>query len=376
MDAERLEAVFRGNFTLFGELGASVSVWQDGREVVSLAGGWRDRQKTVPWADGTPVLVWSATKGPAVACVLHAMQEHGVSPGALVAEVWPEFAQGGKERITLGEVISHQSGVPVLDRAVSVLDHAAVAGAIAAQEPHWGPGEGHGYGPRLFGFLLDEIVRRIAAQPLGAYWRNVFAEPLGLDFWIGLPAERAAAVAPIFPPKAAPPKDRFYSAFVTPGSFTIRAFGSPEGLQSVASLNTHEARSASLPGFGGIGTARALGKFYAMLAVGGTLDGRTYFKPSVIEWMKSPLVQGEDRVLLTETAFSAGFMLDPVSPAGDKLRSIFGPSRSAFGHPGAGGSHAFADPENRISFAYVMNQMEPGVLPGAKVLRLVEALYR
>lgn len=376
MDVERLEALFRENFTHFGELGASLSVWQDGREIVSLAGGWRDRQKTVPWTVGTPVLVWSATKGPAVACVLHAMQEHGVSPDTSVAEVWPEFAQGGKERITLGEVLSHQSGVPVVDRVVSVLDHAAVAEAIAAQKPHWEPGEGHGYGPRLFGFLLDEIVRRIAGQPLGSYWRNVFAAPLGLEFWIGMPAEHAATVAPIFPPKAAPPKDRFYSAFVTPGSFTIRAFASPEGLQSVASINTHEARRASLPGFGGIGTARALAKFYAMLAVGGTFDGRTYFQPPSIEWMTTPLVQGDDRVLLTDTAFSAGFMLDPISPSGEKLRSIFGPSRSAFGHPGAGGSHAFADPENRIAVAYVMNQMEPGVLPGAKVLRLVEAIYQ
>ena len=86
------------------------------------------------------------------------------------------------------------------------------------------------------------------------------------------------------------------------------------------------------------------------------------------------LVQGVDRVLLTDTAFSAGFMRDPVSLDGKKLRAIFGPSPSAFGHPGAGGSHAFADPERRIGFAYVMNQMEPGVLPGPKALRLVEAV--
>jgi CubicO group peptidase (beta-lactamase class C family) len=376
MDIERFEALFRENFTRFGELGASVSVWRDGREVIGLSGGWRDRGQTAPWTDETRVLVWSATKGPAVACVLHAMQERAIPLAAPVAEVWPEFARGGKGRITLGEVLSHQSGVPVLERGVSVLDHAAVAEAIAAQEPHWEPGRAHGYGPRLFGFLLDEIVRRITAQPLGAYWRNVFADPLGLDFWIGMPAEDSETVAPVFPPKAAPPRDRFYKAFVTPGSFTIRAFASPEGFQSVASINSREARTASLPGFGGIGTARALGKFYAMLAAGGVLGGRTYFQPSTLRWMSAPLVQGDDRVLLTDTAFSAGFMLDPVSPAGEKQRFIFGPSRAAFGHPGAGGSHAFADPEKRISFAYVMNQMEPGVLPGAKAQRLVDAIYQ
>src|SRR5205823_5581349 len=131
MDTDRIEALFRENFTRFGELGASVSIWQDGREIVSLADGWCDRHQTIPWTADTRVLVWSATKGPAVACVLHAMQERGVSLAMPVAELWPEFAQRRKERVTLGEALSHQSGVPVLDRAVSVFDHAAVAEAIA-----------------------------------------------------------------------------------------------------------------------------------------------------------------------------------------------------------------------------------------------------
>jgi CubicO group peptidase (beta-lactamase class C family) len=139
-------------------------------------------------------------------------------------------------------------------------------------------------------------------------------------------------------------------------------------------MNSSEARSASLPGFGGIGTARALGKFYAMLGCGGVLDGRTFFEPETLRWMEKTLAQGDDRVLLTDTAFSAGFMRDPVDPAGTKLRQHFGPGSRAFGHPGAGGSQAFADPERRLSFVYVMNQMEPGVLPDGKARRLVEAL--
>jgi CubicO group peptidase (beta-lactamase class C family) len=226
----------------------------------------------------------------------------------------------------------------------------------------------------VHGFLLDEIVRRITGTPLGEYWQRTFAVPLGLDFWIGLPAELHDRVAPVFPAKQAPPKDRFYTAFATPGSFTIRAFGSPAGLHSVASLNTPEARSGSFAGFGGIGTAHALGKFYAMLAVGGSWKGRQFFQPRTLEWMTTTLAQGDDRVLLMDTAFSAGFMRDPFDSSGAKLRSIFGRGKQAFGHPGAGGSHAFADPERGLSFAYVMNQMEPGVLPGPKSLRLVAAL--
>ncbi len=375
MNTENLRSLFVENFTRLGEVGASLSVWQGGREVLSLAGGWQDRHESRPWAHDTPVLVWSATKGPAAACVLHAMQSRGLGLHTAVADVWPEFAQAGKAHITLGQALSHQAGVPVLDALVPVLDHPAVAAAIAAQAPHWEPGLAQGYAPRLHGFLLDELVRRIAGRTLAEYWRATFAEPLALEFWIGVPESLAEQVAPIFPAKTAPPKgDPFYEAFASPGSFTVRAFGSPSGLHSVAAMNTPAARIASLPGFGGIGTARGLGKFYAMLAMGGALDGVRFFTPETMRWMTTTLAQGHDRVLLMETAFSAGFMRDPISPNGEKVRATFGPSPTAFGHPGAGGSHAFADPERGLAFAYVMNQMEPGVLPGPKSLRLVEAL--
>jgi CubicO group peptidase (beta-lactamase class C family) len=140
-------------------------------------------------------------------------------------------------------------------------------------------------------------------------------------------------------------------------------------------MNTPEARTASFGAFGGIGSARGLAKFYAMLATGGVFAGRRYFEVGTLAWMTATLTQGPDRVLLLETAFSAGFMRDPVDGGGRKLRTHFGSSPTAFGHPGAGGSHAFADPDNGISFAYVMNQMDPGVLPGPKALRLVQALY-
>jgi CubicO group peptidase (beta-lactamase class C family) len=374
MDGDRLRQLFEENFSLHGEVGASVSVWQDGREIISLSGGWRDRQQTQPWTDDTLVLVWSATKGPATACVLHGMQSQGLNLSTPIAEVWPEFAQAGKDRVTFAQALSHQAGIPVLDRKASVLDHDAVANAIAAQAPHWESGTAHGYSPRAHGFLLDELVRRISGKRLGDYWHTEFATPLALDFWIGLPTTLHDRVAPVFPPKTAPPGDAFYTAFSTPGSFTARAFASPAGLASVASLNTPETRARSLPGFGGIGTARSLAKFYAMLSCGGEFEGRTYFQREPLSWMTTTLVQGSDRVLLMDTAFSAGFMRDPLDAAGRKTRSIFGPSLTAFGHPGAGGSLAFAEPERRLSFAYVMNQMEPGVLPGPKSLRLVDAL--
>ena len=136
-------------------------------------------------------------------------------------------------------------------------------------------------------------------------------------------------------------------------------------------MNTPESRALSLPSLGGIGNASSLAKFYAMLAAGGELEGRRYFHDETIRQMTTTLASGEDRVFQIPTAFSAGFMQDP--PQSE--RRIFGPSPRAFGHPGAGGSHAFADPENGLAFAYVMNQMEQSLLPNEKSLRLVDAIY-
>jgi CubicO group peptidase (beta-lactamase class C family) len=374
----QLHELFAENFTRYDELGASCSVWHDGVEVLSLADGCKDRQREQRWDTETMVLFWSATKGLSAACLLHACQEHGIELTTPVAEVWPEFVQAGKGHVTIAQLLSHQAGLPALAAPTPVMDHDAVAAALAASAPAWPLSDGgHGYHPRTFGFLVDETLRRITrGRTLREYWCEEFAKPLDLEVWIGLPPERVHEPASIFPAKNSPPKgDAFYTAFLTPSSLTSRAFASPRGLHSVASMNAPEARAASFGAFGGVGTARGLAKFYAMLAEGGALEDRRWFTPHSMGWMTTTLTQGPDRVLLLETAFSAGFMRDPVDAAGRKKRTNFGPSMSAFGHPGAGGSHAFADPENRISFAYVMNQMEPGVLPGPKSLRLVDAVY-
>ncbi|XHR29268.1 MAG: serine hydrolase domain-containing protein [Chthoniobacteraceae bacterium] len=374
----RIEARFRENFERRGELGASLSVWEHGREVISLAGGYADRKRLKAWTAQTPVLVWSCTKPLAASCILHAMARDQVPLSTPVAEFWPEFAQSGKGRITIGEVLSHQAGLAALDRPAPVLDHAAVVKSIELQVPNWTPGLEHGYHPRTFGSLLEELLRRIEGTPgvtLGRYWQTHFAVPMGLDFWIGLPREKVESVASVFAPKISTPKRNpdFYNALATKGTLTERAFDSPKGLHGPAAMNTAEARMAALPAFGGIGTAHSIAKFYAMLASGGELEGVRYFEN--IEPMLNVLTNGNDRVLLRPTAFAAGFMHDPVDESGKKLRNLFGPSKQAFGQPGAGGSHAFGDPENGVAFAYVMNQMDVGVMPTEKALGLVEAVY-
>jgi CubicO group peptidase (beta-lactamase class C family) len=377
LDAEelknRIAPLFEENFTRFGELGAAVSIWQNGKPVVDLCGGFRDARRENLWTSDTIVLVWSATKGIGSACVLHVLQEHKIDINQRVAEFWPEFAQAGKEKITLAQLLSHQAGLCALDRRADVLDYGAVIRALEEQAPLWPPGTAHGYHARTFGFLLDELVRRIAGRPLAEYWRQIFGEPLKLDLWIGLPERENPRVATMYAAKAGKPPEpkQFYTDLVTPGTLARKTFTSPYGLHAVNAMNNISVRTQPIVSFGGIGSASSLAKFYAMLANGGAWEDRQFFSHQTLRWMTTMLADGIDRVFQIPTAFSAGFMKE----AENASRKIFHGSRFSFGHPGAGGSHAFADPENRIAFAYVMNQMEQSLLPNEKSLRLVDAIY-
>ena len=380
---QRITPLFEENFQKLGELGAAVSIWQNGKAIVDLNRGFKDARREHPWVSDTLVLIWSATKGLGSACVLHVLQEHKIDIQRRVTEFWPEFAQAGKENITLAQLLSHQAGLAALDRKTDVLDYPSVIAALEEQKPLWPPGTAHGYHARTFGYLLDELVRRITRQSLSEYWRKTFAGPLNLDLWIGLPEKENPRVATIYAAKAGnPPQPKqFYVDLVSPGTLARKTFTSPHGLHAVSAMNNPTIRAEPIVSFGGIGSANSLARFYGMLANGGEIDGRTFFSEKTMSWMKTTLADGIDRVFQIPTAFSAGFMKD----ATNSMRRIFGrtcPERqsngstSSFGHPGAGGSHAFADPENKISFAYVMNQMEQSVLPNEKSLRLVDAIYR
>ena len=373
MELDRLAPLFEENFAHFGELGAAVSVWQNGRSLLELHGGFRDAKHETPWTADTIVLLWSATKGLASACVLHLLQEREIELARRVAEFWPEFAQAGKNEITLAQLLSHQAGLCALDETVEVTNYPAVIAALEKQAPLWPPGTAHGYHARTFGFLLDELVRHIADITISEYWRKTFADPLDLDIWIGLPDSEEKRSATVYAAKAgsAAAPARFYRDLVTPGTLARKAFTSPRGLNSVSAMNSRENRARPIVSFGGIGSATSLAKFYAMLANGGDLQGRQFFERDTITQMTTTLTSGIDRVFQIPTAFSAGFMKD--SP--EATRRMFGPSHLAFGHPGAGGSHAFADPEHKISFAYVMNQMEQSLLPNEKSRKLLDALY-
>lgn len=383
--AANLEAVrtwFEESFRTRWEMGASVSIWQHDREVLHLAQGQCDRLRTRAWDEETLVPVWSATKGPAAVCCMLALEEAGIPLDCPVSEVWPEFVGGGKSNVAFIHLLTHTAGLCALDERTPIYNYDAVVEALERQRPLWEPGTRQGYHARTFGFLLDEVVRRLTeAESLGEYFREVFGSPMGLDFWIGLPSAQWDRVSPVYPGKISiSNRDQpFIKAFNTSGTLTQRTFTSPFGLNAVSDFNQSEMWSRGYASMGGVGSARGLAKFYAMLAQGGQWNGAQIVPESVVRHFEQTLTQEEDSVLLTPIAFSTGMMQDALNTDpesdGGKLRELYGPSLRAYGHPGAGGSLAFADPENGISFAYVMNQMEIGALPGERALGLVRALY-
>jgi CubicO group peptidase (beta-lactamase class C family) len=371
----RLIDLFAENFLQYQELGASVCIIERGEQKLNIGDGFIDRTRTKPWTSQTRVLIWSATKALASACLLHCCEQAGIALDRRVRDFWPEYSVNGKAETKLSHILSHQSGQPALRRPdIGILDHEAVVRALAEQEPFWKPGDAHGYHARTYGFLVDELVRQISSGvTVAEYFRETFGQPLDLDLWIGIPSELVNDVAPIQTPRQKREssfEDPFYQALADPTSLTRLAFTTPTGPIAPSAFNAPELRMHPLPSLGAIGTAESLARFYYRV-----LCEPQFLSLELLSTLAKTIVSGQDRVLQIPTAFGLGFMKDPISPEHKKLRKIFGPCPATFGQPGAGGSHAFIDPDRKLAFAYVMNQMEPGVLPNPKSMRLVDQLY-
>lgn len=345
--------------------GASLALYHRGEKVLSLHGGWKDAAATQRWEADTLTLIWSAGKGIGAACLLDALQENKIFLEEPVSKFWPEFAQAGKEKVTIGELLSHRAGLAALDeKGLSLTDHNNIVKALAAQTPNWSYDGSHGYGARTFGYLIDELLRRITGAPsLADYWRTQFADPLELDLWFGIPENLISKTANVIPAKTAPPSSPFGTAYTDHSSLTRRAFMEPGGSFSTLMMNQPAIRQASIISSGAISSADALAKFYSLLA---TQDDTRYFNDTTHHWMETPMTSGRDRVLMAETVFSAGFMM-----SGNL--NIF-PTPRSFGHPGAGGGVGCAIPEHELGFAFLPNAMHHGVFSSPRTERLVEVL--
>ncbi|MFF1561087.1 serine hydrolase domain-containing protein [Streptomyces sp. NPDC058279] len=372
---EPVREAFVRNFEVLGDRGAAVAVYRDGRRVVDLWAGTKDADGTDPWRAETAQVVRSATKGVAAAVPLLLHQRGLLDLDAPVGAYWPEFKAGGKDRALVRDLLAHRAGVPALDRSLSpaeAVDGVSGARAVAEQRAFWEPGTEHGYHAQTYSWLLAELVLRVTGESIGAWLAREVTGPLGLDFWIGLPEAEAAAgrvgrVAAVEPPESAAglrtrPRRNVSQAYADPESLTRRAFAAIDPLPDE---NAPEYRAGELPASAGIGTARALAGFYAAL-LGDTEDGARLFDPRTTALASGELSAGPDRVLVVNTRFGPGYMLH--GPASPLL------SPASFGHPGRGGSLAFADAEAGIGFGYVTNALATSVTADPRAQALVRAL--
>ncbi|MFF4804751.1 serine hydrolase domain-containing protein [Streptomyces sp. NPDC001351] len=370
---EPVREAFVRNFEALGDRGAAVAVYRDGRKVVDLWGGTKDVDGTEPWQQGTAQVVRSATKGVAAAVLLLLQQRGELDLDAPVGEYWPEFKAHGKERLLVQHVLSHRAGLPVLDRPLTpsdALDPHRGPEAVAAQAPAWEPGTDHGYHALTYGWMLDELVRRVTGRWAGEWLAAEVTGPLGLDLWLGLPESEAGRVGragrvegpePVGGLRSRP-KRSVTEAYEDPDSLTRRAFAA---ISPFPDQNDPAYRAAALPATNGIATAEGLARFYASLI--GEVDGGTrLFTPETVELARTERSAGPDRVLVVGTRFGLGYMLH--GAASPLL------SPTSFGHPGRGGALGFADPDSGIAFGYVTNGFRKSVTADPRAQALVRAV--
>jgi len=352
----KVKDAFARNFDDHDEVGASVAVMIDGEQVVDLWAGHADAARTQLWQRDTIANTFSSSKGIVATCIARLIGEEKLDVDKPVAAYWPEFAQAGKENISVRLLLSHRAGLPAVSDVLpmgSIFDWTTVTDALAKQKPWWEPGTKHGYHAVTFGYLAGELIRRVVGRSVGTYFREEIAEPLGIDFHIGLLEEHDPRVADIIPPpvSATAGDNALGEALLDPTSMTFKAFLLSPDMMMPNLMNTRQWRAAEIPAANGHGNARALARLYAALARGGELDGVRVATSEAIERVSREEASGDDAVVLVmPMRVGLGFQL---SIADWQL----GPNPRSFGHGGFGGSIGFADPDARIGFGYLMNKM-------------------
>ncbi len=357
---EPVREAFTENFADDGELGAGFAVLQDGELIVDLLGGWADRQKTHAWDARTLVPVYSTTKGVSALVLAALVAELDEGYETPVSVIWPEFAGHGKGGVTIGEMVSHQAGLPGFIHEIDPdlwLDPPACAAAIAELAPLWPPGSAHGYHPLTWGYLVGELARRISGQTLGTWLRERVCEPNNIDFHIGLPASEHARCADIRRPSALPELGQMTEP-------KRAAFGT-----KWSSPNRGGAiwRQIEIPSANGHGTAASIAALCDGYAHGGAVSGKAIMPAGAFEDLVRPRVDGPDLVLNMSTSFGAGIMRN--------THGLFGPNPATVGHCGWGGSMAIADPDRRLTCVYVMNKQSNVLVGDPRAVRLVNAVY-
>lgn len=390
---EAVRDAFAQNFDEGLEDGASICVvGRKGETLLDIYAG--QGVDGTPWRKDTIVNVFSTAKGITALCCAICADRGLLDYNEKVTKYWPEFGQKGKGNVTVAELLSHQAGVNGIRRPDAGPDGAKflpediynwdkVTAQLAQQKPYWDPGTMNGYHVLTFGFLAGELVRRVTGQGLGQFFRENVAEPLGVDFHIGLPESEDYRVLPI---RIAPVAGAAVSADAGNAAKNSSlseekrelleaqrtAFSNPNVLaeqDGVATCNTKSWRRAEVPAANGHSNAAAVARIYCCLANGGELDGVRIISPGGIRAATKMALFRKDLIMGFKIRMSMGFLLN------DPLIGLQGPNEGSFGHAGAGGSCGFADPLHGLGFGYAMNKMSDALNGDPRVLRLIEALY-
>lgn len=379
---EKVQAAFQKNFDEGKEIGAAFAAYHRGKKVVDLWGGIADPDTGAPWNEDTIILVFSTTKGATAICANKLAQEGKLDVDAPVVDYWPEFGANGKQDVPVSYLLSHQSGLAWIDGEMTTeeaLSWDPVVTALAAQTPSWEPGSQHGYHATTYGWLVGEVIRRITGKSVGTYFREAIADPLDLDFWIGLPESedsRVAMLTSMIPVQVTveqlrdpgdDPIAQMIAAFLGPETMLGRALFAPGGaLTDQAVWNSRAMRAAEVPAANGVGDARSLARMYA--ACVGEVDGVRLLTTEQVKRATTQQTSGPNKVLMDmDVQFGLGFMVT------SSLMTLGGPN--SFGHFGAGGSVGWADPDADFGFGYVMNRMDLGLAGDPRSYSLINACY-
>jgi CubicO group peptidase (beta-lactamase class C family) len=358
---------FIRNFAERDEVGAAVCVLVDGAPVVDLAGGWADVDAQTPFGLDTLVDYYSVGKAFLALCALQLVDRGLIALDDPIADVWPEFAAGGKEAATLRHALCHRAAVPAIREPLKNDDlwhWDRMTAALAATNPWWEPGTRHAYHTNTYGHLIGEVVRRVSGESVRERLAAVTG-PIGADVHVGVPVGEEPRCARV--------------AFVAGGGddsgtlpdlsglegdqlMEMLSYFNPPGYSSIGVVNTAEWRAAEVPSTNGHGTARGVACVYDALLQPGRL-----LSSEVLSEAVAPQSEGFCPILHEEVTFGLGFK--PTVP-----RRPFGPNPHSFGHFGTGGAVGFADPDARVAFGYVMNHVIPR-WQSTRNRALIDAVY-
>ncbi|MGA0600344.1 serine hydrolase domain-containing protein [Caulobacter sp. KR2-114] len=356
---------FQANLENGTDSGASFAATLEGETVIDLWGGWADDAHTRPWEKDTIVNVYSTTKTMTALTALLLADRGELDFDAPVATYWPEFAANGKDRVKVSHLMSHSAGLSGWKETLTtadLYDWDKVTSLLAAQAPFWEPGTASGYHALTQGYLVGEVVRRITGRSLGTVFRQEIAEPLGADFWIGLPASEDARVADLIPP---PPGSAIGDA--PNQSELVRNMSSNPGID-VSETRTRAWRGAEIPAAGGQGNARSIAEIHAILANGGVAKGKRFMSEAGCRKALELQIEGTDLIFGQPAKFGLGFGLPGA------MAPLTNPNSMFWG--GYGGSLAIIDMDARTTFGYAMTRMAPTTTGDLRALGLVMAAWQ